>query len=86
MKKIITVILALALMLPLAGCGNKEATSPEEGSGSVESENVVEEAESSDSGDSGDLSPEFKKTMDDYEAWFDHYCDVMKRYKELPVT
>ena len=20
--------------------------------------------------------------MDDYEAWFDHYCDVMKRYKE----
>ena len=20
--------------------------------------------------------------MDDYEAWFDHYCDVMKRYQE----
>ncbi len=20
--------------------------------------------------------------MDNYEAWFDHYCDVMKRYKE----
>ena len=20
--------------------------------------------------------------MDNYEAWFDHYCDVMKRYQE----
>ncbi|MBP3898971.1 MAG: hypothetical protein J6D57_14210 [Mogibacterium sp.] len=32
--------------------------------------------------DSGLLSPEFKKTMDDYEAWFDHYCEVMKKYQE----
>lgn len=37
--------------------------------------------ESSDT-DSGLLSPEFKKTMDDYEAWFDHYCEVMKKYQE----
>ena len=22
--------------------------------------------------------------MDDYEAWFDHYCEVMKNYKENP--
>ena len=20
--------------------------------------------------------------MDDYEAWFDHYCEVMKKYQE----
>ena len=36
----------------------------------------------SDDSDSALLSPEFKKTMDDYEAWFDHYCEVMKKYKE----
>lgn len=31
------------------------------------------------------MDPEFKKTMDDYEAWFDHYCEVMKKYKENPT-
>ena len=36
----------------------------------------------SDDSDSALLSPEFKKTMDDYEAWFDHYCEVMKKYEE----
>ena len=44
------------------------------------------ETESAETGsseaDSGLLSPEFKKTMDDYEAWFDHYCEVMQKYKE----
>lgn len=38
----------------------------------------------SDDSDSALLSPEFKKTMDDYEAWFDHYCEVMKKYQENP--
>lgn len=30
------------------------------------------------------LSSDFKKTMDDYEEWFNHYCDVMKKYKNNP--
>ena len=42
--------------------------------------NLSEKA--SDDSDSALLSPEFKQTMDDYEAWFDHYCEVMKKYKE----
>ncbi|MBQ6314792.1 MAG: hypothetical protein IJI11_04225 [Mogibacterium sp.] len=42
-----------------------------------------EAAEESDN-DSALISPEFKKTMDDYEAWFDHYCEVMKKYKDNP--
>ncbi len=46
---------------------------------SAESSNTDDDSSESDS---GLISPEFKKTMDDYEAWFDHYCDVMKRYKE----
>ena len=28
------------------------------------------------------LDPIEKWTMDDYEAWFDHYCEVMKKYEE----
>ena len=92
MKKYIAVIVALILMLTLAGCGKEEPTSAENDTGTAESYNIVEEetdsAETSNSDDdsseldSGLLSPEFKKTMDDYEAWFDHYCDVMQRYKE----
>jgi hypothetical protein len=48
--------------------------------GSSEASDAGSDAEA----DSGLISPEFKKTMDDYEAWFDHYCEVMKKYKENP--
>lgn len=51
--------------------------------GSASEDTSEQNGDSSDS-DSGLLSPEFKKTMDDYEAWFDHYCEVMKKYQEDP--
>lgn len=84
MKKYISIIIALILMLTLAGCGGDKTTTAENDTGNdiVEEETEsVSDVESSDT-DSGLVSPEFKKTMDDYEAWFDHYCDVMKRYQE----
>jgi len=84
MKKIIAVTIALLLMLTLAGC-SKEEPSTEDGSTVDAYEMDNEEPESSDSDDdSALLSPEFKKTMDDYEAWFDHYCEVMQKYEENP--
>ena len=91
MKKIIAVIIALILVLAFIGCGKDDTTSSEQ---ETETETVEttetadEEAEPSEEADSdadsGLLSPEFKKTMDDYEAWFDHYCEVMKKYEENP--
>lgn len=30
------------------------------------------------------MRPEFKKAMDDYEAFYDEYCDFMKKYQENP--
>ena len=85
MKKIIAVIVALLLVLTLAGC-SKDEPSTEDGSNAVDTYELdSEETESTDSDDdSGVLSPEFKKTMDDYEAWFDHYCEVMQKYEENP--
>lgn len=85
MKKIIAVIVAMLLVLTLAGC-SKDEPSTEDGSNAVDTYELdSEETESTDSDDdSGVLSPEFKKTMDDYEAWFDHYCEVMKKYEENP--
>ena len=92
MKKYLAVIVALILMLTLVGCGSGDTTSADSDMGTADSyENVEEEATSSEASDTADdstesdselISPEFKKTMDDYEAWFDHYCDVMKRYQE----
>ena len=91
MKRFLAVIVAMMLMLTMVGCGSSEPAASEDESGTVDTyEQDVEEPEASDSGeeaadaDSGLLSPEFKKTMDDYEAWFDHYCEVMKKYEENP--
>ena len=94
MKKVLVVIVALILVLAFFGCGKDDTTSAEQDTETVETtETVDEEAEPSEEAASGDessdadsglLSPEFKKTMYDYEAWFDHYCEVMQRYKENP--
>ena len=96
MKKILAIAVALLMVLSLAGCGKSEPAPAENGSGTVDASETVdgeaeqaeetaeepEQDEGSSDSDSGLLSPEFKQTMDDYEAWFDHYCDVMKRYEE----
>lgn len=88
MKKIIAITVALILILTLTGCSNNE-TSTEDGSKAadtyeIDSEESVSPESKDFSDDSALLSPEFKKTMDDYEAWFDHYCEVMKKYEENP--
>ena len=85
MKKVLVVIVALILVLAFFGCSKDDTTSAEQDTEAVETtEAAGEEEESSEEADSGLLSPEFKKTMDDYEAWFDHYCEVMKKYEENP--
>lgn len=94
MKKTIAVIVALILMLTLAGCSKNETAPAESETGTVETNetdsdeteltDVSESSEESSEDDTGVLSPEFKRTMDDYEAWFDHYCEVMKKYEENP--
>ena len=31
------------------------------------------------------IRPEFQKAMDDYEAFFDEYCDILNQYAENPT-
>lgn len=98
-KIIVAVILALILIPAVFGCSNDDPAPAEPESEAAEtvettddeeqpedlSETADEEtSDASDEDDSAVLSPEFKKTMDDYEAWFDHYCEVMKKYQEDP--
>lgn len=90
MKKILVAIIAIVLVLALFGCGGDKEAPAEEPEATETVEMESEEAEPADTAeedsaaDSGVLSPEFKKTMDDYEAWFDHYCEVMKKYQDNP--
>ena len=89
MKKIMAVIVAMIMVLTLTACGGDKSAPAEEpeAAETVEMENEEEPtdaAEEAFDSDSGVLSPEFKKTMDDYEAWFDHYCEVMKKYQDNP--
>lgn len=44
-----------------------------------EAEEGVEETTSSG------IRPEFKEAMDTYEAFYDEYCELMKKYKENPT-
>ena len=81
--KVFTLLLVMSLLLiAVTACGSSDS-SDSTGSDQVTIESSSGESDSGES-DSGVLSPEFKKTMDDYEAWFDHYCEVMKKYNENP--
>lgn len=99
-KKILIVVVALVLISSLAKCGGsgKEEPAPNTEADSTEmvsedealAEEPTEEQADSEAAEEADegsalLSPEFKKTMDDYEAWFDHYCEVMEKYKDNPT-
>ena len=90
MKKFVAIAIALILVFAFIGCTKNDTTSTEPENETVETYDTDEEETeapeeadtSEDSSDEGLISPEFKETMDNYEAWFDHYCDVMKRYQE----
>lgn len=89
MKKVktISILMILSLiMFALASCGGGSAAEePAEADiETAESCDAADEDAETEESDSGVISPEFKKTMDDYEAWFDHYCEVMKKYQENP--
>ena len=89
MKKKLVILVVIVLVLMMIGCEKKDEAPAEDQSVTSESyesteEEPVETEPETESEDSGILSPEFKKTMDDYEAWFDHYCEVMKKYQENP--
>lgn len=89
MKKVktISILMILSLiMFALASCGGGSAAEePAEADiETAESYDAADEDAEAEESDSGVISPDFKKTMDDYEAWFDHYCEVMKKYQENP--
>ena len=84
--KMLALLLMMSLMLGAAAACGSSGSNGSSGSAQPEKETAEDASEEpeSDEADSEELSSEFKKTMDDYEAWFDHYCEVMKKYNENP--
>lgn len=86
-KRIIVLLIIGLLVLAVISCGgpkdSQEAPVETETTQTEETAEPEEENEAEDA-DLAILSPDFKKTMDDYEAWFDHYCEVMKKYQDNP--
>jgi len=107
MKKAISVILALVLVLSLAACGGKEPNS--NGSDNTSDTNH-KDTYVSEQGDTttattpstqpsieattpatteetvdAEIDPDFKAAMDSYEAFFDEYVAIMKKYKANPT-
>ncbi len=73
--------------------GTVEAPYDRHGEDSKEEESVEDAApEDTDSDTNSDadkktvdgIRPEFKEAMDSYEAFYDEYCDFMKKYQENP--
>ncbi len=58
-----------------------ESTIPSEETMPIEETIPSEETEASVTG----IRPDFKQAMDEYEAFYDEYCELMKKYKENPT-
>lgn len=65
------------------GIHSEDQTSNEE-----RSDSTSEDTESKDADENEELvdgmRPEFKEAMDSYEAFYDEYCNIMKKYAENP--
>ena len=66
-------------------CNSVRYDEAQAGSGST-SQAQPQEAKPEEPSESDGISPEFKASMDSYEAFFDEYVDFMRRYKEDPTN
>lgn len=70
MKKLIAMLIAIALTLGLVGCGGAQSSAG--ASSSIPAVEKTEEIE--------EVDPEFKAALDQYEAFIDGYCDFLEVY------
>lgn len=68
------------------GTSSQEEPSSEETIASKNEEPNTSESEDNDNQELVDgMRPEFKEAMDSYEAFYDEYCNFMKKYAENPT-
>lgn len=85
MKKMAAMLMAGLLVLSLAACnGGTGKTESSQGETSQQStvSQTTEESSAVETAAAGDVDPDFKKTVDDCETFFDDYVAFMKKYQE----
>lgn len=98
MKKILTMILVVALVLSLTACdlgqlldnvqkpGDTHSTKPDYTYTKGNDDNgSTATTSTSGSADASGIRPEFKDAMDAYEAFYDEYCNILKQYYANPT-
>ena len=94
MKKLIAIVLAIIIALSMVACGGESSPKVESNNEntniSVEKDTQPEEkvvdAPATKPSELTGIRPEFKKAMDDYEAFFDKYIDFIKKYENASTT
>jgi len=88
MKKLLSTILALTLVLALAACDEKTSNETENNStnsdvASVETSNDVEVSNGNNEEVSADTSSnvEWRQFLSEYEDWVDEYIEITEKYK-----
>lgn len=98
MKKLFIILLALTMVVSLCACGTEEVANMVEDVAEIVVEEAVEsvaeipveeppveETPVEETPAENGIRPEFKKAMDDYEAFYDEYCAFMKKYMANPT-
>ena len=69
------------------GAKDKESEQPEKNSeANIEKEDSQSDKKKDNSEvDTEEMRPEFKEAMDSYEAFYDEYCEFMKKYNANPT-
>ena len=99
MKTIFAAIVTLSLLLCLVGCGSaspgsfnfdgldqysQTSQSQHNATPSTEKADKTPAATQAAAAPSSDIRADFKKAMDDYEAFYKEYCSFMKKYNANP--
>ena len=88
MKKLLSIVLSLTLILALAACGDKTDNDVESNNdvASIEtSNNVDNSAENDEEAPAKTASDaEWKQFFKEYEEWVDEYIEITKKYKDNP--
>lgn len=79
MKKLLVIVVLIAVVLSVTKCGSDKPSKKDENAQSSRSQaNVTDVTD----GEGADIRPEFKQAMDDYENFYDDYIEFMKKYSE----
>ena len=83
MKKTSAMLAAVLMALSLSACGGQTPDSTAQTEQTPASDTAAAAPE--DTASAEGLRPDFKEAMDSYEAFYQQYCDFLKKYQANPT-